>query len=957
MHLRCLHQRNPGYEITFINLDFGYPASRLRGRDAELHVLDQLREDVRSGRSAALVVRGEPGIGKTALLRYLADSSAAEFRVIEVAGVESEMEFAYAGLHQFCLPMLDHLGALPEPQQSALRVSFGLTEGTAANRFFVGLATLSLLAEMAAAQPLMCLVDDAQWLDDVSFEVLGFVARRLAAESVAMVFAIRDGDGDGPERSRIGLPELPVTGVASEHARALLDSVVPGRLDERVRDRLVDETRGNPLALLELPRGMSSAELAGGFAVPSTGGLAAQVKNHYVRRVRSLPEPTQRLMLLAATDAVGDVATIWRAAAELGIGPDAGAAAAREHLLDIGAGVRFHHPLVRSAVYGSASEEERQAAHRALADATDPDRDADRRAWHRAHATSGPDDGVADELERSAARAQARGGYAAAAALLERSTSLTSEPRSRVERRLAAARSHLRAGSFDAALASLAVAESESSDEFVRVRVELLRGLVAAASNAGSDASVRLVRAARRLERLDPALARQTYSDAWAAALYAGHLAEPGGNLVDVSLAARAAPRPDVPRGPFGQVIDGLAILVSDGRAAAEPVLRGGVHRLLHEARPADYWLHWGVLGAMAAAAVWDLDSWSAVSARQVALAREFGALSVLPTALNALALVTTWRGDLEAAAVLVAEHDSIKAATGIQVAPYGAVLRSAYRGRVPEASALVASTTRASADRGEGLGIDLARWSAAILHNGTSQYAEALAVASPASAELPGLLVSTWMLPERVEAAVRCEQPELARTALAEFERTAHPGQSDWGLGVQARSRAMLSDGDEAEDLYREAVSRLDRAGVRVEQARANLVFGEWLRRGGRRSEARTQLRTAHEMFVAMSADGFAERARRELVATGVHVRTRGPDSSDTELTSQELQIARLARDGYSNSEIATELFLSARTVEWHLRKVFIKLGIASRRGLHGVLPARVANTSSSTRRARQGS
>ena len=598
--------------------------------------------------------------------------------------------------------------------------------------------------------------------------------------------------------------------------------------------------------------------------------------------------------------------------------------------------------------------EERQAAHRALADATDPDSDADRRAWHLAHATSGPDDGVADDLERSAARAQARGGFAAAAALLGRSASLTSEPHSRVERRLAAAQSNLRAGSFDAALEMLAVAESEATDEFVRVRVELLRGLVASASNAGSDASVRLMQAARRLERLDPALARQTYSDAWGAAMYAGHLAAPGGNVVDVSLATRAAPRPDVPRGPFGQVIDGLAILVSDSRAAAEPVLRDALRRLFNERLPADNWLHWGGLGAVAAAAVWDVDSWREVSTRQVELARELGALSVLPAALSVLALVATWQGDFAAAAALAAEHDAIKEATGIQVAPYGAMLLSAYRGRIPEASALIASTTRESADRGEGLGIDLARWSAAILHNGVSQYAKALATASPASAELPGLLVSTWMLPERVEAAVRCEQPELARAALAEFERTANPGQSDWGLGVEARSRAMLSDGEEAEDLYREAVSRLDRASLRVEQARAHLVFGEWLRRENRRSDARTELRTAHEMFVAMSADGFAERARRELLATGEHVRTRRADSG-AELTPQEEHIARLARDGRTNPEIATELFLSSRTVEWHLRKVFTKLGITSRRGLRDALPARAPNALSPLRGARR--
>ena len=421
-----------------------------------------------------------------------------------------------------------------------------------------------------------------------------------------------------------------------------------------------------------------------------------------------------------------------------------------------------------------------------------------------------------------------------------------------------AAQSHLRAGSFDAALETLAVAESEAFDEFVAVRVELLRGLVASASNAGSDASVRLVRAARRLERLDRALARQTYSDAWAAAMYAGHLAGPGGNLVDVSLATLAAPRPDVPRGPFGQVIDGLAILVSDSRAAAEPVLRGALRRLFNEELPADNWLHWGVLGAVAAAAVWDVDSWRAVITRQVELARELGALSVLPAALSVLAMVATWRGEFEAAAVLAAEHDAIKEATGIQVAPYGAMLLSAYRGRVLEASALIAATSEESADRGEGLGIDLARWSAAILHNGVGQYANALAMASPVSGELPGLLVSTWMLPERVEAAVRCEQPELARAALAEFERTANPGQSDWGLGVEARSRAMLSDGEEAEDLYREAVARLGRrphCGPTRPAPTSVRGVAPPREPALRRAD---QLRTAYEMFVAMGADGI---------------------------------------------------------------------------------------------------
>jgi DNA-binding CsgD family transcriptional regulator len=913
---------------------------QLHGRNDELRELDRLCESARAGQSAALVIRGEAGVGKTALLRHVARRAPPLSRVAQIAGVESEAELAFAGLHQLCAPMLGHLQALPEPQQSALRIAFGLTGGAAPDRFLVGLAALSLLAEVAGDRPLICLVDDVQWLDAASSEILGFVARRLSAESVAMVFAVRDPEHGADRRRLAGLAVMPLGGVSGEDARALLATVVPGRLDPRVCDRIVAETSGNPLAMLELPRGMSPAELAAGFGLPPAGGAAAGVESHYAGRLRTLPAPTRRLMLLAACEGTGDVTTIWRAAARLGIGFDAARAEA-DGLFEAGAQIRFRHSLVRSAVYRSASVAERRAAHEALAQAIDAATDPDRRAWHRAHASPGPDEEVAVELERSASRAQARGGFAAAAALLERSAGLTLEPAVRFERRLAAVRSHLRAGAFDTALALLAAAESEAPDDLAGARVALLRAQVASASDAGRDAPLQLVKAAKRLERLDPALSRRTYSDAWGAAMFAGHLAEPGGDLLEVSKAARAGPRPDVPLRPFGRILEGLLVLVTDGRTAAEPMLRDALSTLLASDLPAENWLHHGALAGTAAAAIWDLRSWSAVNDRLATLARELGALGVLPTALSGMAVVATWRGDFESATRLTAEHDAVTEATGTRIAPYGAMLLSAYRGQQGTASALVAAATDDSISRGEGLGVDHARWCTAILHNSVGRYPEAMAAAHPVDPATPAFLVSAWMLPERVEAAVRCGERDMAIAALAEFESTANPGEHGWGRGIAARSRAMLSDGAAADALYREAVEQLGRAGVRGELARAQLVYGEWLRRENRRGEAREHLRTAHDMFVAMSADGFAERARRELLATGEHVRRRQV-ANRAELTPQEEHIARLARDGRTNQEIAGELFISARTVEWHLRKVFAKLGVSSRRGLKAALPSR---------------
>jgi DNA-binding CsgD family transcriptional regulator len=902
----------------------------------ERDTLDQLLGQIRSGESATLVIRGEAGVGKSTLLRYAAQQAGAEVRIAEIGGVESEMELAYAGLHQLCTPMLDHLDALPLPQGSALRVAFGLSDGTIPDLFFVGLAVLSLLALVAEARPLLCVIDDAQWLDVTSAHVLGFVARRLEADSIGIIFAVREWPDARPF---VGLPEILVEGLDEDDAHALLATVVPGRLDERVRDRLVSETGGNPLALLELPKGMTAAELAGGFGLPHAGAIQLQIEDSYQRRVRGLPPQSQQLMLLAAADSIGDAATVWRAATAVGIDADAAGPPANENLLEIGTRVRFRHPLVRSAVYHAATPEQRRTAHEALAAASDPETDADRRAWHRAHAASGPDADVAAELARCAGRAQTRGGVAAAAALLERSARLTPDATERLERMLDAAESKLRAGAFGDAMELLAEAESEASDESAIARVELLRGRVASVASFG-DGSARLVKAATHLRPLDAVLARETYLDAWAAALFAGHLAPPGGTIVDVARAVHAGPSRSESLGPFDDMLDGLATLVIHGRAAAAPTLRRALGAMVTNEIPVEQWLRWGVLVSSVAVTLWDFDGWSETSARKLAYARDTGALAVLSIALSGHGLIATWNGDFAAAAALVAEDEAITQATGARIAPYAGMLLAAYQGRVEEATAQIAATTQDAIARGEGLGVDLARWTAAVLHNGVCRYEDALATASPANKDMPGLYLSTWMLPERIEAAVRCGQPDVARAALQDFVDSAHVGESDWGRGVEARSRALVSDGEQAEDHYLSAMDLIGRTPIRTELARTHLVYGEWLRRQHRRVDAREQLHTAYDLFVQMGADGFSERTRRELLATGEHVRKR-KDDSRIDLTPQEERIARLARDGRTNPEIAAELYLSPRTVEFHLRKVFTKLGITSRRELKDALPA----------------
>ena len=908
------------------------PVPALLDRERERAALDGLLGDLRSGRGSALVVRGEAGVGKSALLEYVV-GAAAGMRVARAVGVESEMELAFAGVHQLCVPLLGRLEDLPGPQRDALGVAFGLRAGGAPDRFMVGLAVLTLLAEVAEERPLLCVVDDAQWLDQASAQVLAFAARRLLAEPVGVIFAARE-----PGEAFGGLAGLEVRGLPDQDARALLDSAVRVRLDEQVWDRIVAETDGNPLALLELPRGLSPAQLAGGFGLVGAQAVPARIEQGFRERLAALPGDTRSLMLVAAAEPVGDPVLVLRAAGRLGIAASAAVAASAGGLLEIGSRVRFRHPLVRSAVYSAASLPERRAAHRALAGVTDRDRDPDRRAWHLAAAAPGPDEGVAAELERSAGRAQARGGMAAAAAFLRRAVELTSGPARRSERALAAAQASLLAGALDAAAELLAMAAAGPLDDLQQARASLLRGQLAFASSMGSDAPALLVKAAQQLEPLDAALARQTYLDAWTAASFTGQFAG-AGSLHEVARAARSAPPPASASRLSDLLLDGLTVLVIEGRARAAPLLRQAAHIFAEGEITLEEGLRYGWLAPVAAASVWEEEYWYAIVARLLQSLREAGLLVHLPIWMESMAIITAWRGDFAAAASLIAEAEAITAATGSAFARYGAVFLAGLRGAEAEAWPLIEAVITDSRAAGQGVGVQWSQWVSAILYNGLGRYEEALAEARQAAEQTPELFISMWALPELIEAASRSGQTALAADALGRLAEATSTGQSDWGHGIYARSRALLSDGQDAEGFYREAVGRLSRTRLRPELARAHLLYGEWLRREGRRADARAQLRTAHEMFAAIGMEAFAERARRELLATGEQVRKRTAGTHG-QLTPQEAQIARLARTGLSNQEISAQLFLSTRTVEWHLSKVFTKLEISSRRQLRQVLP-----------------
>ncbi|HSZ43295.1 MAG TPA: AAA family ATPase [Trebonia sp.] len=923
------------------------PLDWLIDRHAERGRLDRLIHAVRDGTSQVLVIHGEAGVGKTSLLEYLRNKAEPDCQVSRIAGVQSEMELPFAGLHQLCGPMLDRLGRLPAPQADALRTAFGLSGEAGPDRFMVSLAVLGLLSEVAEARPLVCVIDDMQWIDRASAQVLGFVARRLKAEPIALVFATRS-----PDDELARLPELKVTGLREKDAQALLDSVVTRGMDVRVREQVIAETQGNPLALLELLREHSEPELAGGFGLAAAAPLAGRIQESFRRQIDLLPEQARRLVQLAAGDPTGDPLLVRRAASRLEIPVHASVPAAEAGLLEFGVRVRFRHPLVRSAAYWSASSAARRELHQALAEATDPEADPDRRAWHRAQAAPGADEDVAAELERSAGRAQARGGLAAAAAFLERASLLTADPARWADRTLAAARANFESGLFDKAAELLTSAESGELDEFAGARADLLRGQVAFASGMGADAPPLLLNAARRLASLDAGLARETCLEAWIAAMYAGHLAADG-DLREVSRTAISMVTPAPGARPADVLLHGLAVLVADGPAAAAPALRRARNAFADARIPVADMIRWGWMIPAVDYALWDDESW-AQTERQVQVARAAGALSRMPILLQVTAFNAMWSGEFATAAAVIAQADSAIEATGTRVAPYPAMTLAALRGRATEAAALIGTVVEDTTPEGQGIAVTWAHWATAIMNNGLGRYDEARAAARQAALH-DHVYISWWALPELIEAATRTASTRLAADALEQLAERTRAGASDYGLGIEARCRALLARGQAAEESYREAIDRLGRTRRRPELARAYLLYGEWLRRERRLSAAREQLRVATEMLNEIGMEAFATRASRELLAAGgtaarraaraprgdaAQSATGSPGGGGETLTSQEALVACLARDGLSNPEIGARLFISPRTVQYHLSKVFAKLGITSRSQLHRALP-----------------
>jgi DNA-binding CsgD family transcriptional regulator len=896
----------------------------LAGRSAECVRLDQLLLEARSGKSAVLVVRGEPGVGKTALLDYTAHR-ALGFRIIHVVGVESEMELPYAGLQVLCASLVDRLDRLPSPQRGALGTAFGLSQGPPPDRFLVGLATLSLLADAADEVPLVCIVDDAQWLDRSSAQAVAFVARRIEVEPIAFLFAETDADA---LRELAAFPQLPLEGLPYTEARDLLDSVITGPLDDSIRARIVAETHGNPLALLEIARRVSSDGLAGGFGVIPAFQLSNRIDVSFSEQVECLPDESRQLLLAAAAEPVGDPTLLWRAAAELGIPIEAAEPLKSSGLLSIGSMVAFRHPLLRSAIYRGASPSERRRVHRALAVATDPATDPDRRAWHRSCGAEGPDEEIVQELVRSAARAQSRGGLAAAAAFLEQATQLTLDSATRAERALAAAEVKYEAGLPEAALRLLVTAEMGPPEGAFRGRLERLRAQLGFALRRGNDAPILLLGVARRLEAFDPKSARETYLEALAAAIVAGRLSKGAGTREVAEAALRGPPLPHRGR-PVGLLLESLGLRFTEGFAASFHPLTRAVEAF-RDVDATDNAIHWLWLAYRVARDLWDDETWHDLTRLHVKLARDAGALTALPPALAYRAGVEVHSGDFAAAADLIEEANSISQATGCRPVDDSSLMLAGWRGREHAAVAMFEAARHDAENRGEGYLLTIADYSAAVLYNGLGRYEEALAAARDA-AELDELGLRGWALVELIEAAARSDKPNVAALAFHRLSERTRLAATNWSLGVEARSRALIAPDPVAEKLYVEAIERLSRSRMKAHLARAHLVYGEWLRRQGRRIDARSPLLTAEELFATMGAEAFAARAHHELAASGERARRRSVHARD-ELTAQEVQVARLARDGLSNPEIGTRLYISRRTVEYHLHKVFAKLGISSR-------------------------
>lgn len=902
----------------------------LLGRRQEQQQLAGLLGGAREQHSSVLSLRGEAGMGKTALIEHLLEQ-ASDFRVIRGSGAESEMELVYAGMQQICAPLQNLLDRLPKPQRSALEVALGISEGGGApDRLLVGLALLTLLSEAGAEQPTICVVDDAHWVDRASMQAFGFATRRLLADRVVMIFATRR-----PVAELADQPELVIEGLSDPDARALLTALLPGRLSDRMRDVIVAESRGNPLALIELHRSMGPNDLAGGYGLAQAKSIPRRIEDSFIEQFDELPAPTRTLCLLAAAEPTGEPSWLWLAGKHLGIDADSAAPAEMAGLLSVDGRIRFRHPLVRSAIYGHAPLAERRRAHDALARAITGATAPEHRAWHRAHSLAGPDGDVADELTAAADQARARGGIAAAAAFLAAAVNATPDSPLRGQRALHAAQAKLDAGSLDAATELLDIASESHDDESTGARIDLVRAKLAWAARRGPDAPPLLLTAAQRLHELDPVAARNTYLDALMSALIVGRFADSPSSPETIARAARRIVNTEA-RDTVEMLLHGLIVRLTDGYVAAAPLLRGAIAAYVRETHAGTADPRWHDITNRVCLDVFDQDSYDFLTARQLETQRAAGELTLVASSLSTYAGLCVTRGDFVAAEAALEEIEILAAATGIpahrSIFPYLA----AYRGQDKRCTEYAHGTIEEATERGEGTQVTVSLYSVAILHNGLSNYPKALA-ASLSGLEYDDVGMSSYLLTEAVEAAAYCGDKSLAADLSAQIQERAQATGTQTALGIAARSKALAGNSSEPDVDYQNALEYLECSPVAVYRARTHLVYGEWLRRANRRADARIQLRTAYDMFAQMGAEGFAARTRRELQATGeaVHKVVKGTAIA---LTTQERQITRLAREGCTNSEIGAQLYISPRTVEWHLGRIFAKLGVSSRRELRSL-------------------
>ena len=838
----------------------------------------------------------------------------------------------FAGLHQLLVPCLPQLDDLPPPQRDALRIAFGQEAGPPPEQFLVGLAALTLLSRAAEAQPLLCIVDDAHWLDPESAQVLGFVARRLCADRVGLIASVGE-----PAAQPVfeQLPAITVDGLPDAEARELLCSVAGGVLSAQAVDRILADTRNNPLALVELGTQYTAEQLSSRAVQPEPLPLGQRLQEHFLRQVRSLPPDAQAFALLAAADPGGDQGVLWRAAAQAGIDPDAASAeTARAGVLEFpGSSVRFRYPLLRSAVYHGASAVDRRDAHRALSEAGH----SELRVWHLAAAAITPDEELAAELQHTAGRAGTRGGYAARAALLRRAADLTPDDARRAEREVAVAEARLMAGDPAGAQDTLGGALPRLTGTTARVRAQRLDGAICFAQGDAAGAARILARAARAVAG-DDRMARDTMLMAMQAAISAGPA-----QTREIARAARIFPAvPEASASVADLLLDGYSARFTLGYHASVPPFRAAVAALLADDLEPAVGLRWFALGTAAAGSLWDDQATFELSGRWVKMARAAGAFTTLPVALAFNAFSESMAGhfreaDTKWASMLeLLPTSSGPGVPGINSRSSGLLL--AYRGQLTEARETGLAQVRESAARGQDGPADIGRYIVALAGLLGGDYPAAMSYAQTVIDNDPAGTAEA-ALPELIEAAVRAGDYEAAATAHKTLSERALAAGTPWALGLRARCEALLAEGADAEGYYLESISQLRRCRMAVDLARTHLLYGQWLRRAKRRRNARHELRTAQDMFAAMGIAAFAERAGRELQATGETARKRTVETA-VELTAQETQVARLARDGLSNPEIGARLFISARTAQYHLGKVFTKLGISSRCQLAQALP-----------------